>query len=384
MATKRKIAVITGTRAEYGILRPVMNAINESQKLELALIVTGTHLFEEFGHTVDEIEKDGFPIAARIKELHKKDSLHEMAQSIGRLTEKLAQALDTIKPDILLLLGDRGEMLAGAVAATYMNIPIAHCHGGELSGNVDEPVRHAVTKLAHIHFPATEKSAERIIRMGEEEWRVFVTGAPALDTILNVQLPGKESLSQKYDFDFNKPYILVVQHPVTSELEDSREQFETTMDAALEQKIPVVITYPNADAGGRRIIESIKKLEGQPNIKTFKSLPHRDYLAVMKHSRVMVGNSSSGIIEAPSFSVPVVNIGTRQKGRERGENVLDVDNDYGQIKKAIEKSLNDKKFLSLLKNSTNPYGKGDASRKIVKVLAEINIDNRLINKRMVY
>lgn len=384
MKRMKKIAVITGTRAEYGILKPVLSEIDKHPDLDLSLVVIGMHLLKEFGYTIKEIEKDGFKIEAKIEGLYDEDSRIDMAKSIGKGIIKLSEALDKVKPDILLLLGDRGEMLAGAIAATYMNILIAHIHGGEVSGNVDEPVRHAITKLAHIHFSATKESVNRIIKMGEDPSNVFVVGAPGLDTILNENLIGPAELSKKYNLDLSKPILLVVQHPVTTEVEDAPDQIRETLEALSELKYQTILIYPNADAGGRKMIEMIKKYEKYPFIKTFKSIPHKEYLSLMKIASVMVGNSSSGIIEAPSFGLPVINIGSRQEGRERAENVIDVDYDKEQIKTAIKKALYDKTFKEKVKNCKNPYGDGKAGARIADILSKIKIDKKLLQKRLTY
>ncbi len=384
----RKIAVLTGTRAEYGILRPLLRAIENHPNLDLALIVTGMHLSEEFGYTIEEIKRDGFKIDAKIEMLHKEDTRSAMAKSIGECIKKITEVLDRIKPDFLVLLGDRAEMLAGAVAASYTGVPIAHLHGGEVSGSIDDSVRHAITKLAHLHFPATRKSAKRIIKMGEEPSRVFVVGALALDTILNEKLPSRVELSKKYDLDLSKPILLVVQHPVVTEADEAAYQIKETLDALVELNHQInhqtILIYPNADAGGRRMIKMIKKYRKYPFLKCFKSIPFNDYLGLMSIASVMVGNSSSGIIEAPSFHLPVVNIGTRQAGRERSVNVIDVGYNKEEILRAIKKALYDKKFLMKVRRCKNPYGDGKAAQRIVKVLAKIKITPSLLQKRIVY
>ena len=376
--------MVTGTRAEYGILRPVLRAIKASPQLDLALIATGMHLSKEFGSTVKEIEKDGFKIDAKVEMLHTEDTGAAMAKSIGKCAGGMTDALEQIKPDILLLLGDRAEMLAAAVAASYMEIPVAHLHGGEVSGSVDDSVRHAITKLAHIHFPATEKSAKRIIKMGEDPSRIFVVGAPSLDTILNERLPKQAELAKKYGLDLSKPILLVLQHSVVTEADEAAGQIKKTLDAIAELKYQTILIYPNADAGGRRMIKAIKKYEKYPFIKSFKSIPYTDYLGLMRTVSVMVGNSSSGIIEAPSFHLPVVNIGTRQKGRERSTNVIDVGYNRGEIIKAVKKALYDRKFRAKVKKCKNPYGDGKASQRIVKVLSKIEITPKLLQKKITY
>jgi UDP-hydrolysing UDP-N-acetyl-D-glucosamine 2-epimerase len=381
--SKRKILYITGTRADYGLMRSVLREIDKHPKLELAIVATGMHLMDEFGLTIKEIKKDGFK-NYEIDALYEKDSKESMVNFIGKFIQLLTRKVIEIKPDIILILGDRGEMLAGAIVGVYLTIPVAHIHGGEITSTVDEFSRHATTKLAHIHFPATEKSAERIIRMGEDPSNVFVVGAPGLDTILNEKLVEPEVLSEKYTLELSEPILLVVQHPVTTEVNDAPDQIHETLDAILELKYPTVLIYPNADAGGRRMIEVIKVYEKYPFIKAFKSIPHKEYISLMKIASVMVGNSSSGIIEAPSFGLPVVNIGSRQEGRERAENVMDVGYDKEEIKAAIKAALYDVEFKEKLKNCKNPYGDGKAGVRIADVLSKIKIDKKLLQKRLAY
>ena len=380
----RKIAVITGTRAEYGIFKSVLKEIEANPKLDLSLIVIGMHLSAEFGYTVKEIERDGFKISAKINVLHSEDTKTAMVKSIGKSMIRTANALERIKPNFLLILGDRSEMLVGAVSATYMGIPIAHIHGGDISGNVDEPVRHAITKLAHVHFAATKESADRIIKMGEEPWRVHVVGAPGLDLILNDKIPAPKETATRYGLDLSKPVLLVLQHSVVTEADEALGQIRETLEAIKELGYQTVLIYPNADAGGRRMIEVIKEYEQYPFMKTFRSVPHEDFLSLMKLASVMVGNSSSGIIEAPSFGLPVVNVGTRQIGRQRAENVIDVNYGKEEIKKAVQKALYDEEFREKVKHCKNFYGDGKAGKRIAKILSEIKIGKKLLEKRMTY
>lgn len=374
---------MTGTRAEYGILKSVLKEIEANAGLQLSLIVIGMHLSPEFGYTVKEIERDGFKIGAKIAVLHNEDTKVSMAKSIGESLSRTAEALEKINPDILVVLGDRSEMLVGAVAATYMGIPIAHIHGGDVSGNVDEPVRHAITKLAHTHFPATKKSARRIIKMGEESWRVHVVGAPGLDGILSEKVPGRREVARKYDLDLSKPVLLVLQHPVVAEADHAAKQMRETLEAVKSLGLQTILIYPNADAGGRRMIEVIKEYK-YPFVKVFKSVPRRDYLGLMKFASVMVGNSSSGIIEAASFCLPVVNVGTRQEGRQRAGNVIDVSYDRQEIISAVKKALSDMSFREKVKRCRNPYGDGRAGKRIAKILTQVPLDSKLLEKRMTY
>jgi UDP-N-acetylglucosamine 2-epimerase (non-hydrolysing)/GDP/UDP-N,N'-diacetylbacillosamine 2-epimerase (hydrolysing) len=380
----KKVAVITGTRADYGIFRPVLNAIQKSPELTLSLIVTGMHLSEKFGHTLDEIERDGFTIDAKLHLGLSEDTGASMARDVGDCISGLSDVFEQVKPDILLILGDRGEMLAAAITGAYMNIPVAHLHGGEVSGTVDESVRHAITKLSHIHFPATEESAARIKKLGEDEFRIHVVGAPALDTILSECLIPKEKIAQMFNLNASKPIILAVQHPVTTELDDVERQIRETMEALVAISGQTVLTYPNADAGGRKIIEVIERYRQYPFIQIHKSLNHIEYLSLMRSANVMVGNSSSGIIEAPSFGLPAVNVGTRQDGRQRADNIIDVGYDKNEIIEAIKKGLYDKKYISKVKKCVNPYGNGKAGATIATILENIEITPELLKKKIVY
>jgi UDP-N-acetylglucosamine 2-epimerase (non-hydrolysing)/GDP/UDP-N,N'-diacetylbacillosamine 2-epimerase (hydrolysing) len=381
----RKIAAVTGTRAEYGILYSILKAIEDRPELRLLLVVTGMHLSHEFGYTAREIENDGFKIDASVDMLLSSDTLGAMAKSIGLGVIGMAQTWEQLKPDIILILGDRVEPLAAAIAGAYMNIPVAHIHGGDSPrGGLDEYARHAITKLSHIHFPATEKSGERIVKMGEDKWRVHVVGSPALDVILSEPLLSRKVLTKRFGLDLSQPLVLLVQHPVTTQADEAPKQMRETLDAIVELKYPTVLIYPNSDAGGRRMIEVIREYERYPFLKTFPSLPRREYLSLMKAAGVMVGNSSSGIIEAPSFSLPAVNIGIRQEGRERGKNVIDVGYKKQEILKAVKKALTDKAFLAEVKQCQNPYGDGKSAPRIARILSEIEITPQLLQKKLAY
>ncbi len=380
---KRKIIYITGTRADYGLMQSVLREIKEHPKLELEIIVTGMHIMPEFGMTINEIKKDGFKIH-EIDATYEKDNKESMANFVGKFIQLLTKKTKEIKPDLILLLGDRGEMLAGAIVGAYLTIPVAHLHGGEITSTVDEFSRHAITKLAHIHLPATENSEERIIKMGEDPSNVFIVGAPGLDSILNENLIEPAELSEKYNLDLSKPIFLMVQHPVTTEVGVAHEHIRETLEAMVGLRHQTILIYPNADAGSREMIEVIKEYEKYPFIKTFKSIPHKEYLSLMKMATIMIGNSSSGIIEAPSFCLPVINIGSRQKGRERTENVIDVDYDKEQIKESIKKVLDNENFKEKVKNCKSLYGDGKAGVRIANILSEIKIEKRILQKRLTY
>ncbi|MFC1869955.1 UDP-N-acetylglucosamine 2-epimerase [Chloroflexota bacterium] len=382
----KKIAVVTGTRAEYGILYPVLKAIEARPELEMLLIATGMHLSHEFGYTVKEIENDGFKIEAKVDMLPSSDTLEAMAKSVGAGIIEMAQVWEQLKPDVILVLGDRTEALAAAIAGAYMNIPVAHIHGGDAcaGGNIDDANRYAITKFAHIHFPATRKSAERIIRMGEDEWRVHIVGSPALDMLLSEPPVPADVLAEEFNLDLSQPLVLLVQHSVTTQVDEAPDQTRETLEAIVQLAYPTLIIYPNSDAGGRRMIQVIKEFDRHLFIKTFSSLPRKKYLSLMRVASVIVGNSSSGIIDASSLGLPAVNIGIRQEGRERGRNVIDVGHDKQEIKKAIEKALKDKAFLKEVKERESPYGDGKASPRIAEILGEVEITPELLQKKITY
>ncbi len=380
---KRKIIYITGTRADYGLMRNVLKKINSHPDLDLEIVVTGMHLQEEFGRTIDEIEKDGF-IIHEISSTYERDDKRSMANFVGDFIKKSAIKIKKIDPDFIMLLGDRGEMLGGAIVGCYLSIPNVHLHGGEITSTVDEMARHAITKLSNIHLPANEKSAERIKRMGEDPRYIHIVGAPGLDSLRNEEMTSREVLERKYDMDLSESLILVVQHPVTMEFESAGEQIRKTLEVIKNLEHQTILVYPNADAGGREMIKEIQKNEGLPFLSTYRSIPRKDYVSLLKNSDVLVGNSSSGIIEAPSLGIPVVNIGTRQRGRDRAANVIDVDYDSKEIEKAIKKCLFDKEFKEDLEDIKNPYGDGKTADRVVDILSNVKIDDDLLQKKLVF
>lgn len=380
-AAVRRVLAVTGTRADYGILRPVFRAIQAHPALELGVLVTGMHLASEFGLTVREIERDGFPIAARVDMLLAGDTGGAMAKSLGIGLIGMTQAIEALQPDIVLVLGDRGESLAAAIAAVHLNIPVAHLHGGEVTcgGMVDDVIRWAITDFAHLHLPTTPGAAERLVRRGEAPWRVHVVGAPGLDAALATPLTPREVLARTYGLEPDRPWLLAVQHPVTAEAEQAGKQMVETMEALAALGLPTVLIYPNADAGSGAMIEVIQRYR-LPHVRVFPSLPSPDYLSLLKEAAALVGNSSSGIIEAPSLGTPAVNIGTRQAGRERGDNVLDVGYDRDEIVAAVRRALHDEDFRRLVSRRRNPYGDGRAAPRIAQLLAEVPLDGRLLRK----
>jgi len=387
MIKKRKIVVVTGTRAEYGILKALLENIKNSSTFELKLIVTGMHLLKHYGLTVREIKKDGFKIDREVKMYAGEErELAHHGKALGEGIKNFSETFLEIKPDILVVFGDRLEPLAATLAAAILRIPIAHIHGGDKtdSGHIDESIRHSITRFAHIHFPPTRKCKERLIKMGEEPWRVYNVGALNLDSILNVQKIKKEDLFKKLDLDPNQKLILCLFNPVNLEAEKMGRQMGEIIGALKELKIQTVIIFPNNDAGSQDIIKEIEKSKNLPFIRTFPSLPHSEYISLLKKTDVLIGNSSSGIIEAPSIKLPVVNIGSRNIGREHAENVIFVRADKNKIKEAIKRSLYDKKFRKIVQRCKGPYGDGRVSKRIIKILSKIRIGKKLLQKKITY
>ena len=380
----RKICVITGTRANYGRLKTVMNAIIEHPELQLKLIVTGMHLVQEYGYTVSEIEKDGYYIDARVDMHLSNDTGSGMCKSLGLGLIGMTQAIEQINPDMILILGDRDEDLAGAIIGAHMNIPVAHIHGGEVTGTIDESIRHATTKFSHIHFAATEDSKERLLKLGELSEYIFNVGSPGLDSILNKEYKTKEQIFNKFKLDESKKLIIVAQHPVTTQREEAAYQMEQTMEAVREIGEQTILIYPNSDAGGRDMISIISKYESLDFIHTYRNINFEDYLNLLKYADLMIGNSSSGIMEAPSYKLPVINLGVRQNGRQQADNILNVEHDKNLIKDAIEKSLYDNEFINQVNNCINPYGDGKTGKRMADILSKIEINNKLTQKKISY
>jgi UDP-hydrolysing UDP-N-acetyl-D-glucosamine 2-epimerase len=379
----RTIGVVTVARSDYGIYRPVLRRIAGDEELELRLFVGGAHLAPDHGDTVGEIEADGFPIAARVESLADEDDPVSAARAAGRGVSGFADAFTSARPDLLLVLGDRFEMLAAAFAALLMGLPVAHVHGGEASeGAFDESIRHALTKLSHLHFAATEAAAQRIRLLGEEPWRIFVSGAPALDEIVRLEPLADDELERRLGMPLDPPPLVVTYHPATLDPHAPGELVQELLAAVEQSGQPAVFTYPNADPGGlavRRAIDAY--VAGHPGARAVPSLGSRAYYSLLRHAAAVVGNSSSGIIEAASFQVPVVNVGIRQDGRLRPANVIDVDDDRDAILAAIQRALSSE-LRSSLARLDNPYGDGRASERIVDTLRQIELGPGLLTKRL--
>jgi len=380
----RTIAVVTGTRAEYGYLKPLMQAIQQEKALRLLPIITGMHLLPQFGSTYKIVKRD-FPGAKKIEMTLNGDKLAHMAEYLASGINNFAQFFDKNRPDILVVLGDRSESLAAALAALYLNIPIAHINGGDVSGTtIDESIRHAITKISHIHLVHTKENAERVEKMGENKKRIFITGALTLDTIMHSKIPSKKEIFKKYHLNPKNTTFLVVQHPLTTLKDQGYTQLKELLQALDLLKEQTVLIYPNCDAGGKKFIDLIETYEKKPYLHAFKNMPHEEYLSVMKSVDLMIGNSSSGIIEAPFFKIPVINIGSRQQGRERSANILDVPPGKNNIIKSIDFALHNKEFQQKARLSKNQFGAGNAAQKMVKIFKELPLDEKLIQKQITY
>jgi UDP-hydrolysing UDP-N-acetyl-D-glucosamine 2-epimerase len=378
----RTIGIITVSRSDFGIYTPVLRAIEQRSDLESRLYVSGAHLSSDFGLTGKSIEADGFDIHERIEMLLSSDTPTGIAKSMGLGTIGFADAFMRGRPDLLVALGDRFEMHSAVVAAMPLRIPVAHIHGGELSeGAIDDALRHSITKLSHLHFVATADYARRVIQLGEEPWRVTVSGAPSLDNLKTIDWLSRPELEEKFRLDLSKPFLLATFHPVTLEEEQTGEQIRNFLSALKTLEMPVVFTYPGADAQSHFIIEAIEQYAKEHRFAQLAvSLGTRAYFSMMKIAAAMVGNSSSGIIEAASFQLPVVNIGNRQRGRIRAANVIDVGFSSSEVLSGIKRAI-DPAFRAGLATLQNPYGDGNAAEKIVKALASVEINQKLLMKR---
>lgn len=381
---KRKICVVTGTRAEYGLLRPVLEKLNRENSFDLKIIVTGTHLSESFGFTRTEIEKDGFEIEAKLNILSEIDSNLGVAESVGNGISKLSKIFNAINPDILLLLGDRFEIFAAATAALLCNIPVAHIHGGETTqGMMDEAFRHSITKMSHLHFVSTHDYRRRVIQLGESPDRVFLVGALGVENALRAKLSSKKSLEVELKMKFSKKNILVTFHPVTLENNTFRIQTLELLNALSNLKDSTIIfTYSNADHGGRVINSLIEQyVSNHARSYAFASLGQEKYFSMISNVDVVVGNSSSGLIEVPSFKIPTVNIGERQLGRVRAQSVIECEPYKEDISNALKVAFSPE-FRKVVENVENPYEHQGTSDKIVKVLREVVLND--IRKKRFY
>ena len=373
---KRKICVVTGTRAEYGLLYWLMKGIMDNPDLELQIVASGMHLSPEFGLTYKEIEKDGFRIDKKVEMLLSADTSSSISKSTGLGIISFADALSKLQPEIMIVLGDRFELLAASIAALFARIPLGHIHGGETTmGAYDEAIRHSITKMAWWHFVAAGEYQNRVIQLGEEPDRVFMVGGLGVDSIKNSQLLSKKELSKAIAFEFRQKNLLVTYHPVTFEKETSKHHFQSLLDALAElDDTNIIFTAPNADTDSRIIKKMINDYVSThlENTIAFTSMGHLNYLSTMQFVDGIVGNSSSGLTEAPTFKVGTINIGDRQKGRLKADSVIDCEPNRDSIKRAINTLYSDG-FQEILSNVKNPYGEGKASEKILDILKNTSL-----------
>jgi UDP-hydrolysing UDP-N-acetyl-D-glucosamine 2-epimerase len=377
----RKIAVVTTSRADYGHLYWTLKQLQNHPNIELQLIALGAHFSPEFGSTFKEIEADEFTINERVECLISSDSDVGMAKTIGVATLGLADVLGKMRPDILLLIADRYEMLAPAAVALALRIPIAHIEGGDISeGAIDDAVRNALTKMSHLHFTTNENSRNRVLAMGEEEWRVDCVGSPSLDNLRRRKLFSEREIEEDLGIDLSLQTIVVAYHPVTL-MQDTTTEADEVFGALEKTPQQLIFCYPNSDAGSHQLIERSRRFcQNRQNAHLFVNLNHLKYWSLLKYSNMLLGNSSSGIMETASLALPTINIGMRQKGRDRPKNVLDAAPETDSILQNVERGLSSE-FRASLEGMTNPYGDGHASEKIVEILAKVALGDKLLIKR---
>ena len=384
----RKILAVTGIRSEYDILFPVFKAIEARSDLDLELCVTGAHLSESFGGTVKSIRADGFHIADEVESLINGNRKSSRIRGAAIQLLGIIQCVERVQPNFLLVLGDREESLTTAMAGAYLDIPVVHLSGGDkVVGNVDDQVRHAVTKLSHIHFAFSARSMERILKLGEEPFRVFNVGNPGLDRFREIGGMDRKDLFTWYGFPIEwvtRPLIMVVQHVISSEAPFGYEQMKATMEAVKYLGHPTVISYPNSDAGSHGIIQAIEEYRHLQNIRIFRNVPRYEFVNTLRQAACLLGNSSLGIVEAPFLKLPTINVGNRQKGREHGDNVMFIPHEEEAIVKAVDICLTDQDFLAKVKSGFNPYGDSYSAERIARTLAEIPINETLLVKELTY
>ena len=384
MANRRHIAVVTVARSDYGLYRPVLRALGRMPEMRISLIVSGAHLSPDLGLTVREIEAEGVPIAERVPMLADTDTPEAIADSMGRGVTGFGHAYARLRPDVLLLLGDRFDMHAAACAAVPMSLPMAHIHGGEITeGAIDNVFRHSITKMSHAHCVSTDQAARRVAQMGEEPWRISVTGAPGLDGLRDAVRLDRDAIAARFGLRLPETFLLATFHPVTLELDRTGWQIEQFLRALEQVAIPVVFTLPNADSNGRLIRERIERfVQAHAWASRVESFGTEGYASAMRLAAAMVGNSSSGIIEAATLELPVVNIGTRQAGRERASNVVDAGDSTEEIVAGIRRAASPA-FRAGLRGLRNPYGDGCAGERIAEVLRTVELGDRLLRKRFI-
>lgn len=377
----RKIFIVTERRADFSRFKPIIKLIQKSKKLKYILVVTGNHLLKEYGYSIKEIRKEKIKISQTFPMFLKrrKDNGSEMVSGLGIAIQKLSEILSKHNPDIILSGFDIGANLAVTIVGAHMNIPVAHIQGGEVSGTIDESIRHAMSKFAHYHFAANNDAKKRLIRMGEKKQNIYSVGCPSIDALLDEKDCSKVYIKKKFKIDLEKKFLILIQHPVTSEI-NSGYQITNTLKAVKKIDIDKLIIYPNNDAGSKKIIKVINS----SGFKIARTLNLREYKTILSKASLLIGNSSSGIHEAATFKIPVINIGTRQSGRLKPPNVISATYNARDIRKKINYVLNNKFFIKKMQFLKNPYGDGKTSKRIVRLLSQINISKKVIQKRITY
>ena len=378
----KKIFIVSERRADYAKLKPIMDGIKRSPRLDYMLLVTGSHLLKKYGITIKEIQRDGYRIAARFDMYPKRraDTGADMSYSIGKAIMRITRLITRSKPDMILSGFDTGADLAAAIAGAHMNIPVAHLEAGDVTGTIDEPIRHSISKFAHIHFATNRMAAERLVKMGEARKRIFTVGNPSLDAIRQVRRIPPADLGAEFGLDMSRPYLMLLQHSVLSELDQTVVNIESTLEAVREIGVQTLVIRSNADAGSNRIIRAMRKA----GMRQVESVRFEKYVNLLSGAAALVGNSSSGLMEAPFLRVPSVNIGTRQHRRPRAASVIDVGYDKAAIKRAIKRAMTDKRFLAKVRRQRGLYGDGNSARRIIRILEGLDLAKIPIQKTLTY
>jgi GDP/UDP-N,N'-diacetylbacillosamine 2-epimerase (hydrolysing) len=383
MQKKKKILFVTGSRGEWGYIRPLLKIIDQRDDITYSLCVTNMHLLPSFGESVNEIESDGFKVDYRINMSIDGYNHYTQVKSLGLFLVSFSDILASDKPDWIILAGDRGEQLMGAIGGAYTYIPVLHIQAGERSGNIDGMARHAIGKFAHIHIASNNDASQRLVKMGEEEFRIHNVGAPQLDELVSGMYSSIDELKQNLNLDLNRDFLMVVQHPVTEEFDVAHLHIAETMKAVNRIPLPKIVILPNNDAGSVKVREGIENyLMGEHYV--FSNIKRQDYLGILKNCKAIVGNSSSGLLEAPTFKIPAVNLGRRQIGREQGVNVINAEFEENDIVKALEKAISPEFRAYLDEHCVNPYGDGKTTERILEIITNTAIDNKLIVKDITY
>lgn len=380
-----KILFFTGNRSEFGLLLPIIERVKNDIKMDYKLIVSGSHISDNYGNTIKEIENNNINIDYKLDIKVNGDNKVGVIKESSELLDKSGEIINKEDPDYLFVLGDRYESFAVALSAFYLGIPIAHSGGGNITkgGAMDDIIRHSISKLASLHFTTCQENANNIKKLGEEEWRIFISGSPSVETVKEKELYSKKELENDLEINLDKPTIVFTQHPISSKSDKAREQVKKSLKALKELEFQTIITYPNQDPGSSEIIDEYEKWKEVPHFRFRKNLGQKRYFSLLNYASVVVGNSSSGLLETPIFKIPAVNIGSRQKGRKRSTNVIDVDYNSDEIKSAINKAIFDSDFLKEVKNCKNPFGNGNTSSIIIRQLKKFYNDPKLTRKELV-